>query len=531
MKRWFAYFAAMVVISMVMAACVAPPSGPAAPAEEAAPAAESSGPVEGGTLIVARGGDVTTWDPVPVGIDNYTLWAMHQVYATLIINTPDGKALEPWLAESYEISEDAKTFTFKLRENAAFCDGTPITAHDVKWSMDRALADDSAVLWQFPADPQVEVIDDYNLTITLNRSNVAFASYLTLWGASVLSQKHAEEVGMEALVEQPLGSGPFCLGEWEKDQYFTLTPNPGYWGDDGPYVDEVRVLTVPDDNSRALQVTTGEIDIALDLPYSQLDALAGAEGVVVSKDTLYGTAAIVLNQHTVEQFKDKNIRLAMAHAIDRQAMVDAVLMGNGQVANSSFYGPGVLYWTDEFGIPYDLEKAKQLMAESSDPDGFAVDLVVEGGDSRAQQTAVILQDQLAEIGIEVSITPVEPGTWWEMWSGEQYEMLYKLGTNDVIDPAENIPFDFWSFEEGGSDAAYTGYYNAELVQLSMDAEAELDPAKRAELYREVQRISMEDSPQLWLFHPDTVWATRDNIKGFSVFPTKLHRFWNAWKTE
>jgi ABC-type transport system substrate-binding protein len=110
-------------------------------------------------------------------------------------------------------------------------------------------------------------------------------------------------------------------------------------------------------------------------------------------------------------------------------------------------------------------------------------------------------------------------------------MLYKLGTNDVIDPAENIPFDFWSFEDGGSDAAFTGFYNAEIVRLSREAEAELDPAVRAELYSELQRIAMDEVPQLWLFHPSNRWAVGEGVEGFSVFNTGIYRLWEVSKTE
>jgi peptide/nickel transport system substrate-binding protein len=348
---------------------------------------------------------------------------------------------------------------------------------------------------------------------------------------SVLSKKHAETVGVEALSTQPLGSGPFCLDRWDKGQLVVLKPNPGYWGEDRPLVDEVHLRVVQDDNARVLQVQTGEVDIALDIPYAQVEALKGAPGVEVFVDTLYGTAAIPLNQRTVPEFADKKIRQAMAHAIDRQALVDAVLLGQGEVAKSPFYGPAILYWTGDFEIPYDLEKARQLMAESSAPDGFATELIITSGDTMAAQTAVILKDQLAQINIDVTITPVEAGTWWEMWSGGTYQMLYKLGTNDVIDPAENLPFDFWSVEDGGSDAAFTGFYNERIVELSQAAEREFDNAKRAELYYELQQIAMDETPQLWLFHPSNRWATRDNIEGFSVFPTGLHRFWLASKTQ
>jgi peptide/nickel transport system substrate-binding protein len=237
----------------------------------------------------------------------------------------------------------------------------------------------------------------------------------------------------------------------------------------------------------------------------------------------------VPNLRKVPALADVKVRQAMLHALDRQAMVDSMLFGRGEVAMSPFYGSGVLYWTGDFAVPYDLEKAKQLMAESSAPDGFAAELTITSGDSLAAETAVIVKDQLAQIGVEITISPVESGTWWELWSGGEFELLYKLGTNDVIDPGENIPFDFWSFEEGGSDAAFSGFYNAEIVELSMAAEAELDPTKRAALYYDLQRVAMAEVPQLWLFHPSNRWAVRDNVEGFAVFPTKLHRFWEAWK--
>jgi peptide/nickel transport system substrate-binding protein len=533
-ERWIRTAKGLVVCGatlVLLAGCAAPPAVPAAaPAEgAAAPAAAPGEPQKGGVLTVARQADANLWDPKFTN-DNDSLWAQNQIYATLMQNSPDGKELLPWLAESFEFNDDATEVTFKLHDNAKFCDDTPITAEDVKWSLDRGMEEDSAVSWQFFSSPTIEVIDDLTVKFTLDRPNVAFPNYHTLWGMSILSKKYAEANGVEALSDKPLGSGPFCLDSWSKGQEIVLKPNPGYWGDDGPYVDEVQLKVVQDDNARVLQVQTGEADIALNVPYAQVEALKSVPGVKVAVDTLYGTAAIPLNQRTVPQFADKKVRQAMAYAIDRQALVDAVLLGQGEVAKSPFYGPSILYWTGDYEIPFDLEKAKQLMAESSAPDGFAAELTIPSGDTLAQQTAVILKDQLAQLNIDITITPVEAGTWWEMWSGGTYQMLYKLGTNDVIDPAENMPFDFWSKEEGGSDAAFTGFYNARIVELSKQAEGEFDPAKRAELYRELQQIAMDEVPQLWLFHPSNRWATRDNIEGFSVFPTGLHRFWQVSKT-
>jgi peptide/nickel transport system substrate-binding protein len=509
---------------IVVTATPAPAEPTSAPETEPTPE-----PAAGGTLIVGRSADVVSWDPKYTN-DNNSLWAQVQIYANLIQNSPDGQELRPWLAESYDISPDATEFTFKLRD-AAFCDGSPITADDVKFSFERALEEDSSVSWQYPASPQVEAVDAKTVKITLAKSNVAFPSYLTLWGTNIISKAYAESHDATALAEQPLGSGPYCLDSWEKGQLIILKRNPGYWDQDHVYPDEVQLKVITDDTARMLQLQTGEIDIALDVPYSQLGALNRFPGVQAHVTPLYGSASIAMNQHKVEAFTDIKFRQALQYAIDRQAMVDAVLFGYGQPQDSVFYGPGLLFYTPRYGISYDLEKAKQLLSESSFPNGLQTDLLIQAGDTQAAQTAVVLQAQLAELGVEFTITPVEHGTWWERWSGGDFEMVYRLGTNDVIDPSENLPFDYWSPEEGGSDGGFTGFHDADLVRLSQEAEAELDPTKRAALYDEFQMKAMEASHILWLFYPSNRWATRDNVYGFSVFSTGVQRFWEAWKVE
>jgi peptide/nickel transport system substrate-binding protein len=288
------------------------------------------------------------------------------------------------------------------------------------------------------------------------------------------------------MAENPLGSGPFCLESWTKGSEVVLTPNPGYWDEEQPYVDRVVMKVVQDDNARLLQVRTGAVDIALAIPFSLAGALEGVDGVTTHMQTIFGTAALVPNLRTVPAFADVKVRQAMAMAIDREAMVEALLFGNGEPAQSPFYGPGILFWTDEFAVPFDLEAAQQLMAESAYPDGFTATLILPSGDQLAQQTATIFADQMAQLGIDIRISPVEAGTWWEMWSGGEFELVYKLGTNDVLDPAMNIPFDFWSLEEGGSDSAFSGYRNEEIVRISMEAEAELDPGRA---HRDVPRAA------------------------------------------
>lgn len=492
--------------------------------------AAAQAPRKGGKLVVARPADITSWDPKFTN-DTLTIQAQHQIYANLMQNSSDGQQLRPSLAESYEISPDSKVYTFKLRSNAKFCNGTPITAADVKFSIDRAMEKDSRVTWQFPASPVVEAVDDKTVRITLNRPNVAFVSYLTLWGSHVLSKDYADKAGLQELAQKPIGSGAFCLSSWNKGQNAVLVRNPHYWDPERPYLDEVDMRVVQDENAAVLQLRGGQIDVALSVPHSQFKALQSAPGIKASMVTLYASSSIVPNVRSFPPFKDVKVRQAMLMALDRQAMVDALLFGNGEPVQSPFYGPGLLFHTKDFGVGFDVEKAKKLMAESSFPQGFTAKLIVPSGDEMANQAAVIMNDQLSKIGIKIQVTPTEAGTILQLRSSGNFDMFYKLGSNLVIDPAMNIPFDFWSREEGGSDAAFSGYRNEQIVKISKEAEGEQDVAKRTAAYRELQRIAMSEVPQIYLFHPSVVYATRDTVQGFAIFPTRLHRFWETWKTQ
>ena len=495
----------------------------------AAGVAEAQTPRRGGTLVVARAADVTVWDPKFTN-DTVTIQAQHQIYANLMMNSADGRQLTPSLAESYELSPDSRIYTFRLRSNARFCDGTPITAEDVKFSIDRAMQRDSRVTWQFPASPVVEALDPRTIRITLDRPNVAFVSYLTLWGSSVLSKAYTERVGEQEMAQRPLGSGPFCLGRWDRGRVAVLTRNPHYWDAERPYLDQVELRVIQDENAAVLQLRGGQIDIALSVPHNQFRPLGSAPGVQVRRTTLYASSSFVPNVRAFPPFQDVNVRRAMLFALDRQAMVDAILFGNGEPVNSPFYGPGLLFHTADFAVPHDLAMARRLMAESRFPQGFSARLIVPSGDDMANQAAVITANQLAQIGIRIQVQPTEAGTILQLRSSGQFDMFYKLGSNLVIDPAMNIPFDFWPREIGGSDSAFSGYRNDELIRLSREAEGEQDVARRTALYREFQRIAMAEAPQIYLFHPSVVYAMRDTVRGFEIFPTRLYRFWDTWKT-
>ncbi len=493
----------------------------------AQPSAPTPPPASGGVLKVAIPADPGLWDPKFTS-DTNGIRAEAQIYATLMKNTADAKGVEPWLAESYEASPDLKEVTFHLHKDAKFCDGSPITANDVKFSFDRYLEKDSGVSWQYPQGTKVEVPDDYTVKITSEVPSVWFLQAMTLWGTQIMSQKYVSAQSKDDIAAKPLGSGPFCLKSWDKGTGYVLTRNPGYW-DKPAWVDEVDATVIQDDTARVLQLESGNVDLVIDVPYNQVDVLSRYPGIHGYTSSLWGLASIVMNQKAVPEFKDKNVRQAMSYAIDRQALVDAVLFGKGDPAWSVWYGTDLPCYTADFAHKFDLDKAKQLMAQSTAPNGFKTDLTVVAGDTVGMQTAVILKDQLSKIGVDVNITPIEEGSWFSNWSSYNYQMLYKLGTELVNDQAQTIPFDYLTVEDGGQGTAFTGWSDPDVTRVSKAALIEGDPAKRCQIYYDLQKFAMDQTPQLVLFHPTNRWGSSDKVYNFSINPTSLYRFWEVWK--
>ncbi len=446
------------------------------------------------------------------------------------MTTADGKGFQPYIAQSWEVSPDGRVFTFHLFPEAKFCDGSPITADDVVFSFQRASKPDAIVSWQYPKDMQITAQDPQTVVITLPDGNASFLSYLTLWGTAIVSKGYAEKVGDKGLADKPLGSGPFCLASWQKGSEIDLSRNPHFWlkdkqGNRLPYLDKVRWRIIQEDNARVFALQSGEVDVITPLPPSQVDQLKSAAGVVVGESPLLGTVSLFLQLRKPE-LADEKVRQALNYAVDKEAIVKAVLFGHGLPALSSMFLAN--FTTEKYGYPFNLDKAKQLMAQSKFPNGFSASVTYTSGDTLAQQALTILKDQWAKIGVNVDLKAVEEGIYFDTWGSAKWDMIWVKATNDIFDPAENLHFEMMG-KEGGSDSGWSGYENPQLNQLVLAAEKELDTQKRASLYNQIQQIYMAQGPQAYLFHPENLWATRDNVHGFQVYKTGLHPFMFTWK--
>jgi peptide/nickel transport system substrate-binding protein len=485
----------------------------------------------GGTFRFGRAEDSDKLDPVTTAL-NAAIWYFMSIYDQLIRVGPDGISLVPGLAERWEVSEDGLTYTFHLRPNVLFSDGTPMTSDDVVYSWTRA-ANDPGQQWTFvltalqrDADGQVQGIsapDENTVVVELAQPWAPFLSDVAMFNMSVISRAFAEG-NEERLATECMGTGPFALGEWRKGESLHLVKNPHYWEEGLPLLDEVLVTLVPDDNARILQLQGGELDGMMDVPFSRVAELQADPNLKVYFFPSTETRYIALDTRT-PPLDDVHARRALQYATDRQTLVDVVLFGAGEPA-TSFMPKGALYWNDTLEpYPYDLAKAQEELAQSATPDGFAIEMTTLAGYVNDETTATALKDMWSQIGVDVTIAPAETSVFNEKFTNSDFQSMTVYWTNDIIDPDELVGF---AVLPEGADAFRTGWDNAEAQQLARDGAAESDPAKRKEIYFRIQEIYNEESPMLPLFYKPYLNVTTTRVHNFLHPPTGQYNWRTTW---
>jgi peptide/nickel transport system substrate-binding protein len=487
---------------------------------------EDGEPVLGGSLSMSLADDdVQNFDPI-VPTDNMSIWTMLLIYDQLIRVAPDGVSLEPGLAESWEISDDLLTYTLHLRDTT-FHDGSAVTADDVVYSITRTAQDETST-WKGMVDVigTIEAADPKTVVITLSKVWSPFEADLALFACSIISKAAHEAQGAE-LFNKPIGSGPFMLDTWDKGSELILKKNPTYWDEGKPYLDEVVFKVLIDANSRMLQFQGGELDIATSVPYSQIESLKSNPDVVVLQDSVARFDYIGMNV-TREPWNDKNLRQAINYAVDNQQIIDNVLFGSAVFANT--YLPLMAGHSDTVvGYPFDLAKAKELVAQSAGKDGWKGELLIGSGDPVGDQISQIVAAQMKEIGGDITVIAQEPAANRDAVRVKgEYDWQKGYYTTDIIDPDQLTTFAVKS--DGGTQAIFTHYKNEEVDALCTQAATEPDNAKRMALYEQIQQMHSDDAPMIFLFYPTGGVATVSTVKNFKVLPTGNYRLWETWKT-
>ena len=411
----------------------------------------------------------------------------------------DGSVV-PGLAESWEISEDGLTYTFKLREGVTFHDGTTMDAEDVKFTLDRINADDSANAQKalYAAISEVTVVDPQTVEVKLSEPNGNLLFNLA-WGDAVIVAPES----IEAIKQTPVGTGAFKFDEWRQGDKITLSRYDDYWGD-APALASATFKFISDPTAAFASVMAEDVDVFAGFPapenIPQFEADPRFQVLVGSTE---GETILSINNKRAP-FDNVKVREAVAHAIDRQAIIDGAMFGYGTPIGTHFAPHNPDYSDLTEMSAYDPEKSKALLAEAGFPDGFETTLHLPPP-SYARRGGEIIAAQLAEVGIKAQITNVEWAQWLEtVFKGKDFGL-------SIVSHTEPMDINIYANPD-----YYFQYDNAEFQSLIAEFNKTADPAARSEMLAKAQQIIAEDYVNGFLFQLAFPTIAKAEVQGLWV---------------
>jgi peptide/nickel transport system substrate-binding protein len=497
----------------------------------------------GGTLTYARYADSLFLDPV-FNDANVDIWILTNLYDTLLQPTADGKGVAPGLATEHQMSDDGLSLTLKLRPGIKFSDGAPITANDVKWSLDRARNPKNGI-WNFTLESVDSIESKGNDTVVLHlkHPDPTLIAALATFNAAILPQKPYEatpgatdEEKAKAFAEHPIGSGPFVFDSWQRGTELVIKRNPHYWqmGEDGkplPYLDEVRFPVIPDDATRILKLQAGEVDGAELIPYARVAELKNDANLHMalfqSTKVQFITVNVrpTLKDGTPNVLSDPKVRQALNYAIDKNALAKVVTFDVGTPMVSFMSSSTPMVNNNGPVYPYDVEKAKALLKEAGVAEGTEVTSIGLAGS--ADETAILstIQQMWAQVGVKLTIEQLDNATRTARYRDSDFQMRVSLWTNDINDPSQITSY-FAYFPNIKS--LYSGYQDKRIDELFEKSQKEMDKEKRAAMYKEIQEIYVAAAPIMFLYESPYPVALRKEVKGFVQIPLGNNIFVGAY---
>ncbi len=411
----------------------------------------------------------------------------------------DGSVV-PGLAESWEISEDGREYTFALREGVTFHDGTAFDAEDVKFTLDRARADDSTNAQKvlFEGITQVEVIDPLTVKVTLDGPNGSFLFNLA-WGDAVVVAPES----IEDIASNPVGTGPFKFDNWVQGDRIEMSQYDGYWGE-APALSQATFRFISDPTAAFASVMAEDVDAFVGFPAPEnLPQFAADPRFQVLEGSTEGETILAMNNGQ-EPFDNVLVRQAVAHAIDRQAIIDGAMFGLGTPIGTHF-APHNPDYVDLLDLsPHDPDRARELLAEAGYADGFTTTLKLPPP-SYARRGGEIIASQLRAVGIETEITNVE----WAQWLDEVFAQK-DFGLTIV---SHTEPMDIGIYADPDY---YFQYGTEEMVNLMGELRGTTDPAERSEILKEAQTVIAEDYVNAYLFELAIATVAKAGLQGLWV---------------
>lgn len=447
-------------------------------------------------------------------------FAIDKIFETLVSFDENGKIVD-WLAESHEISDDGLTYSFTLRDGLKYSDGTDVKAADVKFSLERNLATEGPLMLTAPI-ASIDTDDDARtVDITLEEAYTPFLSELTSFASGVIPGEFGGK-SEEEFFQNPVGTGPFVVSEWDPAGDLTYVKNEHYWQEGKPTIDELVYVFVADDNQLVQRLLAGQIDAIETVPASSASEIEENGSTTLLKGDSWAIEQIFFNTERPE-FADVNVRRAIASALDLEGITEATTFGTGRAA-SSLIPPSIEYSAADEGYAhdFDVDQAKAFLADSGYPEGFSTTMLIPSGNSARAQIAQIVQESLAQIGITVEIESIDIATFRERFRAYDYDFMINSGQSDAPDPNGLITFQ--ADPEHFSASFWTHYTNDQVTELMHEGRVTPDGADREAIYLEIQQILADEVPYIPVYYSPFLHGTTANVEGLVSLPNGSVRF-------
>jgi peptide/nickel transport system substrate-binding protein len=451
------------------------------------------------------------------------------------------------LAETIDVAPDATSFTFHLRQNAAFNDGTPLTSDDVRFTIERAIDVRTGSIWRGrllgitgaaaysdqTADSVtgVETPDEHTVTIKLDKPDAAFLQVLADYtGFSILPKHILGEVAPDQLVNNEfnlnpsVGAGAYNFVQYASDQYVELEANPTFWGT-APAVQRLFLRILQPDVAIA-ELENGSIDL-VSIAIDDIERLEKNETLTVVTVPSPSMDSISFNLDR-EYFQDKRLRQAFAYAIDRENITKEIYKGYATVRNSPIFGPDWMGVPEVNPYPFDPDKARQLVTESGwDPNREVEMMFVPGGNKTFDNMVPIIQAQLADVGVKINLLQLDAAELnKKLVADSDYDLYIGGGGVYGADPGISAKY-YISSNLTPTGANSVRYVNPEIDELYAEGRQTGDQAARKEIYNQIATILNEDMPSVFLWSPTTNFAFSKRLQGFLPPSYVDNRLWNA----
>ncbi|WP_413373401.1 ABC transporter substrate-binding protein [Paenibacillus taichungensis] len=519
---WMKYMALAAVLVLVLSGCGA--AGNSNSAVQASGGEQAAGQAEGGNLTYALATSPDTLDPHRSGLA-VTVRAIRTIYDNLVVQLPDG-SIKPWLAKEWSVSEDGKSYTFKLREDVKFHDGTPFNAEAVKFNLDRVIdpatkaANSLALIRPYSSS---EVIDEYTIKVNLEQPSQAFLGNLSQALLGIVSPTAAKKYG-DQLGKNPVGTGPYTFVKWDENADIVVAKNKDYnWApatvenEGAPHIDTITFKIVPEEATRIGSVQSKQVLAAETVPPQNIAALKNDPNQQLLQANTVGLPYTLFFNLRKAPWDDVKVRQAVQSAVDVESIVKTLYLGNYERAWSAL-SPGILGYDAslEGSINPDINKANQLLDEQGwvkgadgirEKDGKKLTLhYVDGSPNREKRNdiAAIIQQQLKQVGIavEVEITKDVATVIYQNWD-------YDLYGNSQVNSDPNALYAFYHTSAEGERPTLSGLSDPKIDKLLEQGAVETDPDKRVDIYNQIQQYLIEQAVILPIYvFPYTVAASK-----------------------